>query len=50
MHQVKITVLKTTFDQALAEEYGGDCARAQAHLRETLGLEVEVTAHGDEGS
>ena len=22
MHQVKITVLKTTFDQALAEEYG----------------------------
>ena len=34
----------------LAEEYGGDCARAQAHLRETLGLEVEVTAHGDEGS
>lgn len=31
----------------LAEGYGGDCARAQVNLRETLGLEVEVTAHGD---
>lgn len=34
----------------LAEGYGGDCARAQARLREVLGLEVEVTAHGDDGS
>ena len=34
----------------LAEGYGGDCARAQARLRETLGLEVEVTAHGDGGT
>ena len=33
----------------LAEEYGGDCGRAQARLRETLGLEVEVAAHGGEG-
>lgn len=33
----------------LAEGYDADCGRAQTHLRETLGLEVEVSAHGREG-